>query len=378
MSTTMDKADSPPLDILSLTRAGLEAAAARLAPAAAGSAARIYAQALKTGCFDPEALGLGASKARAWRESFYMTKLAPLSLVQEPGDFGPTAKALLGTQDGLRIECVLIPMSTRRPEEGRATLCVSSQVGCRMGCTFCETGSRGLARSLSAGEIVGQVIAARHLLGWSFRNIVFMGMGEPFDNAEAVFASLDVLFDQSGLGYAQDRITICSSGHVEGIGLLAKKPWRRLNLSISLNATEDELRGKLMPIGRRWPLEQLGAALRAYPKRANFVLGLNYCLIPGLNDGPRDAERLKAICEAFGSRGPGSERSRVLLNLIPYNPGTAPIGRAPSEDEIDRFLGLARAAGIEARRRATRGRSIMAACGQLGGPREEGRLIAPS
>jgi 23S rRNA (adenine2503-C2)-methyltransferase len=264
-------------------------------------------------------------------------------------------------------------MSTHEVDDERATLCVSSQVGCRMGCAFCETGRGGLIRSLSAGEILGQVIAARHVLGWRFRNIVFMGMGEPLDNADALFKALEVLFDQSGLGLAQERITICTSGHVEGIRLLAARRWQRLNLSISLNATTDESREAIMPIGGRWPLSELAAALRDYPKRANFVLGINYCLIPGLNDSPSDVARLAEFCAGQSPGGRASPgHGRVLVNLIPYNPGSDPIGRSPSEEEIDGFLELLKAAGIEARRRATKGRSIMAGCGQLGSRLKDG------
>jgi 23S rRNA (adenine2503-C2)-methyltransferase len=345
------------IDLLSLTRSELEGLAAGLIPEAAGSAGRIYAMALKSGRFEPAALGLGEAKSGAWLEHFRLGRLKVSRVALEPGEFGATAKAVLETEDGLGVECVRIPMSTRGQEDDRATLCISSQVGCRMGCAFCETGLGGLVRSLSAGEIVGQVIAARHELGWRFRNIVFMGMGEPLDNPE-LFKSLEVLFDQSGLGLGQDRVTICSSGHAEGIALLAARPWRRLNLSISLNATEDGTRSRLMPVNRRWPLAALTQALRDYPKRANFVLGLNYCLIPGVNDSGEDVERLAAICAGLG---------RVLVNLIPYNPGSSPIGRAPSEEEVEAFLALLVAAGIQTKRRATKGRSIMAACGQLGG-----------
>jgi 23S rRNA (adenine2503-C2)-methyltransferase len=301
---------------------------------------------------------MGAAKSSAWLENFRVTSLFPERVVEEPGEFGATAKALLRLEDGLAVECVLIPMAVRGPDEERATLCVSSQVGCGMGCAFCETGRGGLQRSLRPGEIVAQALTARLALGWKFRNIVFMGMGEPLDNAEAVFAAIEVLMDRSGLGFAQDRITLCTVGQVDGLRLLASRPWRRLNLSVSLNAPSDELRSRIMPINRRWPLAQLAAALRDYPKRRNFVLGVNYCLIPGLNDSPADVERLAAFCSSLG---------RVLVNLIPYNPGSAPIGLAPSEEEIEDFGARLLAAGLRTRRRATRGRSIMAACGQLGG-----------
>ena len=221
-----------------------------------------------------------------------------------------------------------------------------------------------LRQVLSAGEIIAQVLTARLGLGWRFHNIVFMGMGEPLDNAEEVFAAIEVLLDRCASGFAQDRITICTAGHVEGLRLLAGRPWKRINLSVSLNAASDELRSRIMPIDRRWPLAELSYALRDYPKRRNFVLGLNYCLVPGLNDSPADVERLAAFCEGLG---------RVLVNLIPYNPGSKPIGRAPGEDEIEAFTARLLASGLRTRRRATRGRSIMAACGHSAAAAERGR-----
>ena len=345
-------------DILALTKAGLEELAATTIPEAAASAGMVYASVFKTGRLDPAALGLGSAKASAWASAFRASILSPERVVEEPGELGTTAKALLRLEDGLAVECVRIPMAVRGPDEGRATLCLSSQVGCRMGCAFCETGRRGFARNLSAGEIVAQVLTARFALGWRFRNIVFMGMGEPLDNAEEVFAAIEVLLDRSAFGFAQDRIALCTAGHVDGLRLLARRPWGRLKLSVSLNAASDELRSRLMPIDRRWPLAELAEALREYPARRGFVLALNYCLIPGLNDSSVDVALLVAFCRCFG---------RVLVNLIPYNPGSAPIGRAPSEEEIEAFTLRLIAAGVKTRRRATHGRSIMAACGQLGG-----------
>jgi Predicted Fe-S-cluster redox enzyme len=351
------------IDILSLTRARLEALARQRIPAAAGAAAEVYASVFKTGQFDPEALGLGGAKAAAWEAAFSVTALSPARVLEEPGEFGSTAKAILRLEDGLAVECVRVPMATKGPDEGRSTLCISSQVGCRMGCSFCETGRLGLVRGLSPGEIVAQVLAARFVLGWRFRNIVFMGMGEPLDNAESVFTAIEVLFDRSGLGFAQDRLSLCTSGHVEGLSLLAGRQWPRLNLSVSLNAASDEQRSRLMPVNRRWPLSDLAAALRAYPRGRKSPLALNYCLIPGLNDSPRDAALVAEFCHAI-ERAPGD----VAINLIPYNPGSVPIGREPSEGEIEAFLALLLAEGVKVRRRATHGRSIMAACGQLGAP----------
>jgi 23S rRNA (adenine2503-C2)-methyltransferase len=349
--------EAAPIDILSLTRSGLETEAARTLPSGSGIAGRLYRRLFSTGKYEPEAFGLSGTNAASWRKKFAADPLVSSLVAEEPGEFGPTAKAVLRTVDDLAIECVLIPMSTREVEEDRATICVSSQAGCRMGCAFCETGLGGLIRSLTAGEIVAQVFTARFILGWRFRNIVFMGMGEPLDNAENLIRSLSILLDPSGFGFSQERITVCTVGHVDGLRRLAGESWPRLNLSVSLNSADQATRASLMPIGRRWPLDELSQALSNYPKHRNFVLGVNYCLIPGINDDPEDARRVAAFCAPLG---------RVTVNLIPYNPGTAPIGRPPTEDEIETFIALLKAGGLTVRRRATKGRSFMAACGQLG------------
>jgi 23S rRNA (adenine2503-C2)-methyltransferase len=305
-------------------------------------------------------------------------------VVEEDGPAGLTAKAILRTRDGYEVECVRIPMRHGAPKPASAgdaertigdhsadrslrgreasgeqtwTLCLSSQVGCRMGCTFCETGRMGLLRDLTAAEIVSQVVTARATLGWPARNLVFMGMGEALDNADQLLQALAVLTDKRGLAYSHERITVCTSGHAEGIARLAALGWKRLNLSISLNSAEDRARSRIMPVNRRTPLAELQRLLAAYPQRRNFTLGVNYCLLPGINDRREDAGAIAAFCAPLG---------RVLVNLIPYNPGTAPVTHAPSEDEIVRFIGWLRDDGVPVRRRLTKGRGIMAACGQLG------------
>lgn len=276
-----------------------------------------------------------------------------LSTVSEPGPAGGTVKFRFGLEDGAAVETVAVPMFG-----GTYTACVSSQVGCARLCAFCETGTAGLSRNLAAAEIVGQVEAAAEALGIRFRNVVFMGMGEPLDNPEGVFGALEVLRDPRGLSYAQERITVCTAGHVEGIRRLGALGLRRLNLSVSLAAARDELRDRLMPINRIWPLADLAAALEAYPRRRNFAFGVNYCLIPGLNDLPEDLDAVAAFTVRIG---------RSLVNVIPYNPGRHPIGRTPSEPEIEAFLAGLAARGVFVRRRIEKGRSLMAACGQLGG-----------
>jgi 23S rRNA (adenine2503-C2)-methyltransferase len=340
------------IDVLGLTADGLAAAAELALPSGAGVARDLYLRLFKTGRFAPEALALAPASLAAWRERFAAAPLAVKTVVEEPTPAGVTAKAVFTTHDGYEIEAVRIPMHA-----DDQTICISSQVGCKMGCAFCETGRMGLIRHLTAAEIVAQVFTARFVLGWNPRNIVFMGMGEALDNADNVIQALHVLTDKRGFHYSHERLTVCTAGHAEGIGRLAALGWKRLNLSISLNAPDDERRDRLMPVNRKTPLAELQRLLAAYPQRRNFVLGVNYCLMPGLNDGRADAAGIAAFCRPLG---------RVLVNLIPYNPGNAPLTRAPSEEEIVRFVGWLREEGLAVRRRMTKGRSIMAACGQLG------------
>lgn len=276
-----------------------------------------------------------------------------ISTSSESGPAGTTTKYRLGLTDGLAVEAVAVPMYG-----GSYTVCVSSQVGCARGCAFCETGTAGLSRNLTAAEIAGQVTSASEALGVRFRNVVFMGMGEPLDNPEGVFGALETLRDPRGLGYAQERITVCTAGQVDGIRRLRALGLKRLNLSVSLGSARDGLRDRLMPINRIWPLGELAEALAAYPMRRNFALGVNYCLLPGLNDAPEDLDAAAAFVGRLG---------RALVNVIPYNPGRHPICRSPSEPEIDAFLSGLAARGIPVRRRVEKGRSLQAACGQLGG-----------
>jgi len=342
----------PPINVLGLTADGLAAAAALVLPSGAGVARDLYVTLFKTGHFTPQALPLAAASHAAWQQRFVVTPLAVKTVVEEETDAGITAKAIFTTHDGYEIEAVRIPM-----HEDHQTICISSQVGCKMACSFCETGRMGLIRHLSAAEIVAQVFTARFVLGWNPRNIVFMGMGEALDNADQVIQALQVLTDKRGFHYSHERLTICTSGHAEGLAKLSALGWKRLNLSISLNAANDARRDVLMPVNRKTPLAALQGLLAAYPQRRNFTLGVNYCLMPGLNDARSDAADIAVFCRPLG---------RVLLNLIPYNPGNAPLTRAPQEDEIVQFINWLREEGIPVRRRITKGRSIMAACGQLG------------
>jgi 23S rRNA (adenine2503-C2)-methyltransferase len=322
-----------------------------------GVAGELYTRFFRSGRWDPAASGLTAASGALWATVCRTdSPLVRETVVRDDPTEGPSAaKALFRLGDGAGVETVLVPMATG--EGGRGTLCVSSQAGCAMGCAFCETGRGGLVRNLSAAEIVAQVFEARFGLGWDFTSLVFMGMGEPLDNLEGVLGALEVLTDPRGLAFAQERITVCTVGLADGLVALAARGWKRMGLSLSLNAGNDRLRETIMPVTRSNPLARVHGALEGTPRRPNFVLALNYCLLPGINDRPDDARDVAAFARGLG---------RVLVNLIPYNPGTAPLTRAPTEGEVDTFLAHLKAQGLEARVRGPKGRSIMAACGQLG------------
>lgn len=324
-----------------------------------GHARRLHRMVVREGRFDPESVGLGHSASKAWNDGFSFELPEVVAIHSDEAAHGTTSKAILRSADGLEVETVSIPMG-----RGRYTLCVSSQVGCKMGCRFCETGRMGLLRHLKAHEIVAQVLVARHRLGWAVRNIVFMGMGEALDNPDQVIQALRVLNDPAGMAIAQERMTVCTVGGVRGIDRLRREGMSRLNLSVSLNAANDGLRSEIMPVNRRDDLASLQAALIAYRPRRNFALGVNYCLLPGVNDTRQHVREIAAFCDPLG---------RVLVNVIPYNPGSAPMTRAPSDGEIDTFIGWLRAEGIPVRQRITKGRSVMAACGQLGDPSARAR-----
>jgi 23S rRNA (adenine2503-C2)-methyltransferase len=266
-------------------------------------------------------------------------------------------KLVLRLEDQQEIESVIVPM--QHAQRHWKSLCVSSQVGCRHGCHFCQTATLGLVRDLSAGEIVSQLLSAHQQLGESVRTVVFMGMGEPLDNLAAVIQAIRVMTDQSGLGLSMSRITISTVGIVDGIRQVASLGWRRLNLGISLNAPNDTVRAKLMPIAQREPMAALVDAMRTYPLRRNQHFMVEYVLVPGVNDAREHAlelaDRLASV--------------RSMVNVIPHNPRPHARWKAPKEAQVLRFLGWLKEAGQPCRRRVTRGLEQWAACGQLGARR---------
>ena len=275
-----------------------------------------------------------------------------------------TRKLLVGLRDGNAVEAVLIP------EPDRLTLCVSSQVGCALGCRFCATGTMGLTRHLTPGEIVGQVVAAQRvalegdgvspeLAGRAdptarpVTNIVFMGMGEPLHNAGAVLDALRILTDEDGFGYAPRRITVSTVGLIPQ--MLALGDELPVRLAVSLHAADTETRGRLMPVEKRYPIHDLLDACRRFPLHARERITFEYALLAGVNDAPEDARRLAGLL--------GDLRCKV--NLLPFNEHEGAPFERPNPDAVRRFTDVLRSCGVDAFVRTTRGRDIAAACGQL-------------
>ena len=267
-------------------------------------------------------------------------------------------KLLLQYPDGARIETVVLFMSTY------ASLCVSTQVGCARGCSFCETGRLGFKRNLTAGEIVAQQMLVQFYLGIRVSNIVFMGMGEPFDNYDQLLISIDVLKDQRGSNIPASGMTISTAGHVPGIRRLARlireepeRGIRRLSLAVSLHSVDNRQRSAIMPINRVWPLEELRSALLEFPlSRKRDRIFIEYTLIPGFNDHPEAVRGLIDYLEGIPS----------CVNIIPCNPVSSGGFPRPGRDQVEKFFKALVAGGQYCRVRDTRGDSIRAACGQLG------------
>lgn len=277
----------------------------------------------------------------------------PSRLLQSPD--GAAAKAAITLPDSETIETVLM-----RHRGGRNTVCVSSQAGCPLECDFCLTGDRGYARNLTPGEIVAQVLFWSRFLGESSRrigNVVFMGMGEPLLNYDAVLRAARLLNDPEGFGIGARRISISTAGIVEGIERLAGEGLQ-FNLSISLHAPDNQLRTRLMPINRTYPIEAVLAAAAGYIEKTGRRLMIEYLLLAAVNDSPAQAEALAALLRDRLPR-------LFFLNLIVYNRTGKYL--PPGEPAIREFVRILQGAGIAVTRRHRFGGGIGAACGQLAG-----------
>lgn len=275
-----------------------------------------------------------------------------------------TVKFLVRMDDGSLVESVLMP------EKKRITLCISSQVGCAMACTFCHTGRMGLKRNLTAGEIAAQVVLAqkwiREHASWreergypwfaSISNIVFMGMGEPLDNIEGVSQALRILSDPMGLNLALRKISVSTAGHLDGLKILLER-FPKVSLALSLHATTERERSQLMPINRRWPIGIILDYLREFYRKRDddACLLVQYTVIRGVNDSFEHADRIVELLQGVP----------VKLNLIPLNEVEPSRFQGPDPESLERFRDRINAAGVRVMIRYSKGQDIAAACGQL-------------
>jgi len=294
--------------------------------------------------------------------------LARPEIVERQVSKDGTRKWLIRTAPGIEIETVYIP------DVGRAgALCVSSQVGCTLNCTFCHTGTQKLVRNLTTAEIVAQVQVARDDLDeWPspkedrrLSNIVFMGMGEPLYNLDHVANAIDIISDNEGIALSRRRITVSTSGVVPQLNALGERT--AAMLAISLHATNDPLRDRLVPLNKKYPLDQLMAAIRAYPGLSNARrVTFEYVMLKGVNDSPAEARALIKLIEGIPSK----------VNLIPFNPWPGTDYQCSDWKTIETFAAILNKAGYASPIRTPRGRDILAACGQLKSESEKLRASA--
>jgi len=289
----------------------------------------------------------------------------PAMKIVEQQEASGTLKFVTQLKDGLSIESVVIPMKHYN------TLCVSTQAGCRMGCIFCETAKQGFHRNLAVHEITGQLFSARFTLKKEIKNIVFMGMGEPFDNPEALFQAIRVFNDPRGFDVALRHMTVSTCGLIPGIQSLARQEMPQINLAVSINSADDKIRSMLMPVNKRYSLGDLKDALVAYPLLSRRVILIEYILIKGVNDSHKDAKKLVAYLSGL----------TVRVNLIAYNPTVHDDGtdhgsqkdmkklslQSVDDEALHQFAAILEAQGLFVVKRWSKGRSLQAGCGQLSG-----------
>jgi 23S rRNA (adenine2503-C2)-methyltransferase len=315
------------------------------------------------GARDFTAMSTIARKTRERLEELFVIDRPTIATEQRSSD--GTRKWLLRLVDGNEVECVNIP------EEDRGSVCVSSQVGCTLTCSFCHTGTQPLVRNLSAAEIVGQFMVARDSYGeWPtptettrmLSNIVMMGMGEPLYNFDNVAAALKIVMDDQGIALSRRRITLSTSGVVPMIPKVAEI--LDVNLAVSLHAVSDEVRDVLVPLNRKWPIAELLNACRAFPSAKNSRrITFEYVMLKGINDSDADARELVRLLKPIHAK----------VNLIPFNPWPGAPYACSSNNRIHRFAEIVNDGGLSAPVRTPRGRDILAACGQLKSASERDR-----
>ena len=372
---------------LDLSRARAPAAAVK--PNLSGLTRKALAEALvEAGVARPDKARMRATQVWRWMHHYGVTDFALMTdvaketraalaeaftlarpeIVERQVSKDGTRKWLIRTAPGIEVETVYIP------DVGRAgALCVSSQVGCTLNCTFCHTGTQALVRNLTAAEIVAQVQVARDDLGeWPspkedrlLTNIVFMGMGEPLYNLDNVADAIDIIADGEGIAISRRRITVSTSGVVPELGPLGERT--NSALAISLHATNDALRDVLVPINKKYPLAELMAGIRAYPGLSNAKrVTFEYVMLKGVNDSPAEAKALVKLLAGIPAK----------VNLIPFNPWPGTDYVCSDWGTIEAFAAILNRAGYASPIRTPRGRDILAACGQLKSESEKLRASA--
>jgi 23S rRNA (adenine2503-C2)-methyltransferase len=340
--------EAPKTNLLGLSRSGLERYFATLGEKPF-RARQLLQWIYQRGVTDFDAM---TDLSRSLRE-----RLSAESCIDAPGvmreqrSSDGTIKWLMSLPGGNAVETVLIP------EPDRATLCISSQVGCMLNCTFCSTATQGFSRNLSAAEIIGQVWLAERRADRRITNVVLMGMGEPLLNLDQVRPALELLRDDLAYGLAARRVTVSTSGVVPGIDALGDAP--PIALAVSLHAADDELRSRLVPLNRKYPISELMAACKRYLGRSSGKQSITweYTMIDGVNDSLAQARDLRRLLSHIPSK----------VNLIPFNPFPGTPFRCSPAERMQRFQQELRAGGLIATVRRTRGDDIDAACGQLVG-----------
>ena len=359
-----------PVNLVGLTRDGLKAAlleAGTPEKQVKMRVGQVWQWIYQKGVRDFDAM---TNLSKAYRETLANNFVIELpEVVRRELSADGTRKYLVRIAGGHEVETVYIP------EADRGTLCISSQVGCTLTCSFCHTGTQKLVRNLTAGEIIGQVMLARDDLGeWPelgrnpknetrlLSNIVLMGMGEPLYNFEAIRDAMQIAMDGEGISLSRRRITLSTSGVVPEIARTAEEIG--CLLAVSFHATTDEIRDKLVPINRRWNIQTLLDALRAYPRLSNSErITFEYVMLDGVNDSDQDARRLVNLIRGIPAK----------INLIPFNEWPGAPYRRSSWSRIEKFADIVHKAGYASPIRTPRGEDIMAACGQLKSATERGR-----
>ena len=294
-----------------------------------------------------EMTNLSKEERTALNEKVYISSLI---LIKKQTASDGTEKYLFELEDGNRIESVLIP------DEKRLTLCISTQVGCSMGCRFCLTGKGGLKRNLEAHEIVDQALAVKGLLNKRITNIVLMGMGEPLANYDNTIAALKILLDEKALNFSSRKITLSTAGLIPQIDKLGKEGVK-VNLAISLNAATDDVRSKIMPINKKYPIKELIACCKRFPLPKRRRITFEYVMLKDINDTKEDAERLCKLLKGVPCK----------VNLIPFNEYEGCEFKKPDEKSVERFREILIEHHIMSITRKSKGAEISAACGQLRG-----------